>query len=115
MFRKHSGTKDWSPAVPKLVSTCIPGLIVQCGDRIHENDNLEWARLGWGNPERAADPAWASGKASWRRSYRREQNSPVLAGVQLTVSSRTGCSYHIDQMSRMSPADKVRLRPALRM
>ena len=89
--------------------------MVQCGDIIHDNDNLEWARLGWGNPERAANPAWASGKASWRRSYRREQNSSVLAAVQLTISSRTGRSYHINQISRMSPADKVRLGPALRM
>ena len=64
------------------------GLTVQCGDRLLDSDNLEWAKLAWGNPERAAAQVWGSGRASQRRSYGSEQNSPELPTVELRLMGK---------------------------
>lgn len=71
--------------VTMIVSACPPGFTVQCGDRLLDNDSSEWARLGSGNPEKAAAPAWGSGRASQRKSYGSEQNGPVSAAMQFSL------------------------------
>lgn len=88
IFSEHFlGPKAGDPVVTVAVSACPPGLTGQCGDRLLDSDNSERARLGWGNPEGAAAPAWGSGRASQRRSYRTARSAPPWNSVSL--GSRT--------------------------